>query len=418
MSVNKIVTLDNMTEYTTKMKDYVDPLFIDTLEDILSLSGSSTRSEIITAFGGQTKYDKFLSYAKDKRVIWFGNSVSSASVEGNSIIKPINIHYTKTSTGGVDTQNVSVVIEILNETYAIVLEDDGTIATFDLSIFPDQDEATYLGELREFSTQASALNLNSLKPRHPYFIKTDTSTQDLNLVITYNNTEFNIRETLNSSSGIHLLDGYITLIVNNQLPDTVIASTPIYSNDSDFSISYIGRDIFKVTTYRDDFYLITTGPYKYTSSTNTTYVSPTGAQTISGLKTFSTLPESSVTPTTNNQLVNKSYVDTTVSTAMSSAIKREIINTLPTQDIKTDTIYMVPKSTAGTNDVYDEYMYINSAWELIGTTQVDLSNYLAKNNTSAFTPSGDYNPATKKYVDDSIPILTYATTQEIDALFS
>ena len=33
----------------------------------------------------------------------------------------------------------------------------------------------------------------------------------------------------------------------------------------------------------------------------------------------------------------------------------------------------------------------------------DLSNYLAKNNTTSFTPSGDYNPATKKYVDDIKP---------------
>ena len=30
----------------------------------------------------------------------------------------------------------------------------------------------------------------------------------------------------------------------------------------------------------------------------------------------------------------------------------------------------------------------------------DMSNYLAKDNTTAFTPTGDYNPATKKYVDD------------------
>lgn len=35
----------------------------------------------------------------------------------------------------------------------------------------------------------------------------------------------------------------------------------------------------------------------------------TGAQTISGVKTFNSLPESSVAPTTNNQLVNKKYVD-------------------------------------------------------------------------------------------------------------
>lgn len=40
------------------------------------------------------------------------------------------------------------------------------------------------------------------------------------------------------------------------------------------------------------------------------YVTLNGAQTISGKKTFSTLPESSVTPTTANQLINKNYVDT------------------------------------------------------------------------------------------------------------
>lgn len=40
------------------------------------------------------------------------------------------------------------------------------------------------------------------------------------------------------------------------------------------------------------------------------YVTLSTAQTISGKKTFSTLPESSKTPTTANQLVNKNYVDT------------------------------------------------------------------------------------------------------------
>lgn len=32
---------------------------------------------------------------------------------------------------------------------------------------------------------------------------------------------------------------------------------------------------------------------------------------------------------------------------------------------------------------------------------IDLSNYLAKDNTTSYTPTGDYNPATKKYVDDN-----------------
>lgn len=38
-------------------------------------------------------------------------------------------------------------------------------------------------------------------------------------------------------------------------------------------------------------------------------VSVGGVETISGLKTFTTLPESSIAPTTDNQLVNKAYVD-------------------------------------------------------------------------------------------------------------
>ena len=78
-----------------------------------------------------------------------------------------------------------------------------------------------------------------------------------------------------------------------------------------------------------------------------------------------------------------------------------VVQTLPTQDIDEHTIYLVPK-TGETGDIYDEYIYINNAWEHIGSTSVDLSNYLAKNNTTSFTPSGDYNPATKKYVDDAV----------------
>ena len=54
-----------------------------------------------------------------------------------------------------------------------------------------------------------------------------------------------------------------------------------------------------------------------------------------------------------------------------------VVQELPTQDISTHTIYLVPK-TGETNDVYDEYVYINSAWEMVGNTQVDLSNYVQK----------------------------------------
>lgn len=36
------------------------------------------------------------------------------------------------------------------------------------------------------------------------------------------------------------------------------------------------------------------------------------------------------------------------------------------------------------------------------TELIDSDNYLAKDNTTEYTPTSDYNPATKKYVDDSV----------------
>lgn len=54
-----------------------------------------------------------------------------------------------------------------------------------------------------------------------------------------------------------------------------------------------------------------------------------------------------------------------------------VVQALPTQDISTHTIYLIPK-TGETNDVYDEYIYINSKWEMVGNTQIDLSDYALK----------------------------------------
>lgn len=46
-----------------------------------------------------------------------------------------------------------------------------------------------------------------------------------------------------------------------------------------------------------------------------------------------------------------------------------------------------------------QYVRENGKWVEIPIT--DLSNYLAKDNTEEYTPTSNYNPATKKYVDDN-----------------
>jgi hypothetical protein len=39
---------------------------------------------------------------------------------------------------------------------------------------------------------------------------------------------------------------------------------------------------------------------------------------------------------------------------------------------------MVERTNSETNNVYDEYLYLNDNWEKIGSTEVDLTDYLKK----------------------------------------
>lgn len=143
-------------------------------------------------------------------------------------------------------------------------------------------------------------------------------------------------------------------------------------------------------------------------------------QTITGRKTFSTLPETSIAPTENYHIVNKKYVDDAITAAIAEIdiTDREIVQQLPTQDISTKTIYMVPSSTPGTQNIYNEYMYINNAWELIGNTAVDLSNYYTKTEVDAMVQAlaaqiGDISSVLAQLVDTIEPLNTTLYTENV-----
>lgn len=75
-----------------------------------------------------------------------------------------------------------------------------------------------------------------------------------------------------------------------------------------------------------------------------------------------------------------------VISSSAAGVKLEIVQTLPVSDIDPQTIYLVPSSAPGTSNVYDEYIYVNNAWENIGSTSVDLTNYYTKTEVgSLFT---------------------------------
>ena len=64
-----------------------------------------------------------------------------------------------------------------------------------------------------------------------------------------------------------------------------------------------------------------------------------------------------------------------------SRLKREIVEELPEEDIDENTIYMVRDPDAVSRNVYNEYMYIDDDWELIGSNRTDLSQYYTKSET-------------------------------------
>ena len=63
------------------------------------------------------------------------------------------------------------------------------------------------------------------------------------------------------------------------------------------------------------------------------------------------------------------------------------------------------------NSIYPQTL-IDSVQDTDGTLLRAL--ILMLNNTTAFTPTGDYNPATKKYVDDACINIAVQSTQPIN----
>lgn len=93
---------------------------------------------------------------------------------------------------------------------------------------------------------------------------------------------------------------------------------------------------------------------------------------------------------TVNNLVNyytsaNTYTKTEVDNIVNglTGVSFEIVASLPTTG-EAGTIYLVSNSGSAPN-IYDEYIYVNSTWEKIGTTDVDLSQYWATADLTAIT---------------------------------
>lgn len=113
----------------------------------------------------------------------------------------------------------------------------------------------------------------------------------------------------------------------------------------------------------------------------------------------------------NNTIANYSTTEE-VTQAITDAIAGvqhfavEVVTELPAvAEAKAHTIYLVPrKAGVKSEDVYDEYILISGKFELIGNTELDLSNYYTKEDVyTKGEVDGLVSPkADKTYVDDEL----------------
>ena len=109
-----------------------------------------------------------------------------------------------------------------------------------------------------------------------------------------------------------------------------------------------------------------------------------------------------------------------LSLAASAGLKREIVETLPEEDIDPNVIYMVLDEEATGDNVYNEYLYIGDAWELIGNTGVvETGNTIAWANIDLTSGTASKTPSEAEWLlmtDDETDcklVLTLTTNEVV-----
>lgn len=105
--------------------------------------------------------------------------------------------------------------------------------------------------------------------------------------------------------------------------------------------------------------------------------------------TYSEMTQTQATSgtSTTGMLISPNVLSTTIANAVAgvTGISYQVVTSLPATG-ETGVIYLIAHSH-GTGDGYDEYIWLGSAYEKIGNTDVDLSGYLKTTDMVAITTS-------------------------------
>ena len=104
---------------------------------------------------------------------------------------------------------------------------------------------------------------------------------------------------------------------------------------------------------------------------------PTVPDNISAFNNDSGYITKAVNDLTNYYKKSETYTQSEVN-ALISAIPKfviDVVDSLPTSEISSTTIYLLKTSETETGNLYTEYIYLNGQWETLGTQTLDLSGY-------------------------------------------
>ena len=106
-----------------------------------------------------------------------------------------------------------------------------------------------------------------------------------------------------------------------------------------------------------------------------------------------------------------------------STLDIRIVSILPTENISNTTIYLLATTDTEENNVYEEYIYANNRWELLGNTKVDLSDYakLSQVPTKTSQLTNDSGFVTKESFSQQVikkgEVLHYGTWKIVNPYF-
>ena len=295
-------------------KSYVDNTII---QKSTMPTASSTNEGVIYQFIGTTDgtytngyfYKCVSDGASTPTYSWQNISVQSGGGGGSSTDVQIN-----------GTSIVS------NDTANIITETAYDSSTNKIATMSDVNTKSVVGLLdtSDYSSSANALVLENLKPG-VYYVENNTTSSFYIKALNSSTTSNYISNATSSTSYTIILTQTPSSSMSN---NTVLGE--ILTNKISFSSGDLLNNMIRIiynTSYPGD---VNTSPKSYATGG---IMSTATAQTVSGKKTFTTLPESSVTPTNTNQLTNKNYVD--------SKITYGITDLGPSDTLADGTIYIV-----------------------------------------------------------------------------